>query len=93
MSDFVMHFAAFSLLAFLLSIGYFRTRQVRLWWVKAAAVSLFVGVLVEVIQLFLPYRDFSTRDLGVDVLGIGAALVLFGALKSKYFRFRDKKGF
>ena len=93
LSDFVMHFVAFSLLAFLLSIGYVKVRQLRLWWVKAAAVALFVGVLVEVIQIFLPYRDFSTKDLGVDVLGIAAALVLFVTLNSKYSYFRDRWGF
>jgi len=79
-SDFVTHIAAFSLLAILLSIGYVNTKKIRFWCVKAAAVSLLVGVLAEVIQFFLPYRNFSIKDLGADVIGIITALVLFAVI-------------
>jgi VanZ family protein len=77
LSDYVFHFVAFALLAILLGIGYVKAKKSKLWWVKAAAAALFVGVLVEVIQIFIPYRNFSTGDLGVDVIGIIAALVPF----------------
>jgi VanZ family protein len=81
LSDFVLHFVAFAILAVLLSIGYVKSKKYKTWWLKAAYMSLFVGVLVEVIQIFLPYRSFSTRDLGIDVVGIITALVLFVAAR------------
>ena len=81
LSDFVLHFVAFAILAVLLSIGYVKSKKYKTWWLKAAYMSLFVGVLVEVIQIFLPYRSFSTRDLAIDVVGIITALVLFVAAR------------
>ena len=81
LSDFVIHFIAFAVLAVLLSIGYVKSKKSKTWWLNAALVSIFVGVLVEVIQIFLPYRSFSTRDLGVDVVGILTALIFFSILK------------
>ena len=81
LSDFVIHFIAFAVLAVLLSIGYVKSKKYKTWWLNAALVSIFVGVLVEVIQIFLPYRSFSTRDLGVDVVGILTALIFFSILK------------
>ena len=81
LSDFVIHFIAFAVLAVLLSIGYVKSKKSKTWWLNAALVSIFVGVLVEVIQIFLPYRSFSTRDLGIDVVGILTALIFFSILK------------
>jgi VanZ family protein len=92
LSDFVLHFVAFFILAFLLSMGYVKTKQIRLWWAKAAALSLLVGLLVEVIQIFLPYRNFSVKDMGVDVLGIVTALAFFALLTRGHSYFRRKWG-
>jgi VanZ family protein len=91
LSDFVIHFFAFAVLAFLLSMGYVKAEKFPFWWAKAAALSFFVGSLVEVIQIFLPYRSFSTRDLGVDVVGIMTALVLFAVFCRKHPYCRDNK--
>ena len=50
-------------------------------WV-ALAMMVF-GLLIEVIQVPLPYRDFSLLDLAADVAGVALGLVLghfvFGA--------------
>ena len=81
LSDFVIHFVAFTILTVLLSIGYVKFKKSKSWWLKAAFLSMFVGVLVEVIQIFLPYRSFSTRDLGVDFVGILTGLVFFLIMK------------
>ena len=91
LSDFVIHFAAFGLLALLLGFGYIKAKKLRLWWAKAASLSLFVGLLVEAIQFFIPYRDFSIRDLVVDILGIVTVLVPYAVLNMEYFRTRDKE--
>lgn len=80
-SDIFMHFAAFVLLTVLLSIGYVKTGESKNWWIKAAAVSFSIGCLVEVIQIFLPYRSFSMGDLGVDLIAIIVALVVFTIVK------------
>jgi VanZ family protein len=79
LSDSVLHLVAFAILALLLSIGYLKSGKSKIWWLKSAFLSFVVGILVEVIQIYLPYRTFSTRDLAVDVIGIGTALIIFKA--------------
>ena len=81
LSDIIFHFAAFAVLTILLSIGYVRAGEPKAWWIKAAAASFFVGCLVEVIQIFLPYRSFSLRDLAVDGIAIFVILVIFTTAK------------
>jgi VanZ family protein len=89
-SDFVTHFVAFFFLAILFGVGCVRSKKMKLWCAKTAAAAFFVGVLAEVIQLFLPYRYFSLKDLGADFLGIITALVLFAALLGIYGKERAK---
>jgi VanZ family protein len=81
LSDVFMHFAAFAFLTVLLSIGYAKAGGTKYWWIKAAAVSFFVGWLVEIIQIFLPYRSFSMRDIAVDLIAIFVALIVYATAK------------
>jgi VanZ family protein len=89
-SDKASHFVAFSILAILFCIGYVNMKKIRFWYVRAAAASLFVGVLTEVIQFFIPYRSFSIEDLGADVAGIITALVFFAAIFGIYSKKKAK---
>ena len=79
--DFIIHSVAFAILAILLGVGYIRVNRPKFWKVRAAAASLSVGVMVEVIQFFLPYRNFSKIDLAADLLGVVVALAIFSIKK------------
>lgn len=54
----------------------------------AAALSMGLGLLVEIIQGPLPWRDFSVGDLGFDAAGIVAGLLLLVAAR----RLREASG-
>ena len=52
-------------------------------------VSLVVGSLDEVHQLYIPGRDGSIIDIGLDIVGIAVALVLFfGLFKTGVLNFK-----
>jgi VanZ family protein len=36
----------------------------------------FYGILIEIIQAFLPYREFSTLDFAADMVGVTLFLIL-----------------
>lgn len=72
LSDKVAHVAAFVLLAFLIDhawpqSGFDRTK---------IAPLLAYGLLIEVIQHFLPYRLFSVLDFVADGVGVAAYAVV-----------------
>jgi len=77
LSDKVLHFLAFGILAFLLCRGYWKSGSRGVFWFKAGFISFFFGLFIEVYQLILPYRMFSVADLGADVAGIAVALAGF----------------
>ncbi len=53
--------------------------------VLSKSIILFLyGLQIEIVQYFLPYRDFSLLDLFADCLGIGLG-ILFYKLMIKYF--------
>ncbi len=67
-NDKVNHIAAFFVLSFLLDFSMQRKRFE--WWM---AVALFgYGILIETIQHFLPFRDFSLYDAAADLVGVAA---------------------
>ncbi len=66
------HLIAFGILSFLCHIA-FQTHQSIKW-----AFALFgYGLLIELVQYFLPYREFSLLDLATDLLGIVLYLIIF----------------
>jgi len=66
------HLIAFGVLSFLSHIA-FQTHQSINW-----AIVLFgYGFLIELVQYFLPYREFSLLDLATDLLGIVLYLIIF----------------
>ncbi|HUL30432.1 MAG TPA: VanZ family protein [Thermodesulfobacteriota bacterium] len=46
----------------------------------AGGIALAVGILDEVHQLYVPGRDASVTDVGLDLVGIAVVLVLFFGL-------------
>lgn len=68
------HFFAFGVLYILLSFGYVGLKG----WQKAFLLLLF-GAQIEIVQSFLPSREFSLLDIVADSIGIviGAAVTAF----------------
>ena len=65
-NDKLGHTAAFLTLAFLFDFSSPR----RPWGARKALPLLAYGLLIELVQLFLPYREFSLWDLAADALGL-----------------------
>lgn len=49
----------------------------------AIAGAFFFGALVEVIQVFIPYRSGQARDLISNIIGIALGLPIIAALRNK----------
>lgn len=70
--DKLNHVLAFGVLLLLLDSAY---PLLRLWQLKIP-VLLFYALLIEFIQAFIPYREFSLLDIVADVVGLGVYLLL-----------------
>jgi len=68
-SDKINHFLAFVIFVF---IYYYSTQS---FW-QVLVVGIFVGIFIEFIQYFLPYRDCDIFDLLTDVCGIIFGMIL-----------------
>lgn len=68
--DYPVHFIEHTLLAFLAIIS-FVTRQTQKRNIRLTLYSLIgFALMVEFIQIFLPFRDFELQDLGLNIAGI-----------------------
>ena len=86
-SDKVNHIMAFVVLGILLRWSY------PLLSLGAALLGLAgYGLGIEIIQAFLPYRDFSLLDLLADTVGGIAGLLTGAAVLQKITRFRGSQG-
>jgi len=65
-NDKINHVAAFFVLAFFMDFSFPHRR----FWTAKGMSLLGYGLLVEIIQSFLPYRFFSMLDLAADAVGI-----------------------
>jgi VanZ family protein len=77
LSDVILHAVAFSYLTFALMLARYRGPD----RVGAVSVRVFVmmagyGLLIELLQAFVPERTPSVKDLVVDVVGIAAGLAV-----------------
>lgn len=75
-NDKVEHLAAFLLLAFLSDFAFPR----RPWNRRKYLPLLGYGLLLEIIQYFLPVRFFSLADLAADAMGLALYPVLLRLL-------------
>jgi VanZ family protein len=71
-SDKLNHMAAFLVLAALLDFSFPRVE----FTIAKAGALLGYGLLIEIVQYFLPFRQFSLLDLAVDALGLAAYALL-----------------
>ncbi len=90
LSDVILHAAAFSYLTFafvLMAKAQTATGSAdtarglhRGTALRAFLVMLGYGIFLELVQSFVPERSAELKDLGVDLLGIGAGLILAAVL-------------
>jgi len=69
--DKLFHFIGFGAFALFCGLAF---RRLTYLWVILIASSL--GVIVEVVQSFLPHRGFSYADMLADLLGIISAVIV-----------------
>lgn len=69
------HLIAFIVLSFLAHVAYPKVQKL-----KWATALFFYGLLIEVVQYFLPHREFSLLDLATDSAGIIAYLIILWSL-------------
>ena len=74
--DKIFHFIGFGAFAFFFSIAY---PQIK-YYLIILYVS-FLGVLVEIVQSFIPRRAFSYLDMLADFIGIIFALLVLSLLR------------
>jgi VanZ family protein len=77
MNDKVNHILAFYVLGFLADFSFPRKE----FGFSKVLSLLGFGLLIEVIQYFLPYRTFSLYDLGADAAGLAVYWASLPALK------------
>ena len=72
----LLHFSCFAYLTILFSFAKIATQD---FWLYVMVLSY--GILIEVVQLYLPYRSFEFLDILADVSGI-----LFAGLLMKFIK-------
>lgn len=82
-SDEAQHFLLFGFLAWLLCYGYHKSERLKIPYIQIFVLSLSYGALIEVWQIFLPYRVFELQDIMFDGLGILVFMVVFILMKKK----------
>jgi hypothetical protein len=73
------HYFEYVVLTALVAVGWGEAVGRRRALAMAAAVGAVYGVLMEVVQLPLPYRQFDVRDMATDWAGVATAVVLVSA--------------
>jgi VanZ family protein len=74
------HFAAYVLLAFVLAVALDDWRLSRRAVLGAAALAVGLGVLIELVQAPLPYRDCQVADALIDAAGAALGLMAFSVV-------------
>ncbi len=74
-SDKTLHFIGFLILTLLL-IFTFKNYTTKRVYLKSLIIAVVIGIIIEIIQLFIPSRSFSLLDFAADLGGIFLAMVL-----------------
>lgn len=85
--DKLVHFFVFALLMFLAAYGLkklFLVRNIKGNIILVSAIYSFgVGVMVEILQLFVPNRSFSVADIIANSIGTGIGYFVFNYVRHK----------
>ena len=80
-SDDCFHFFLFGILAWLLCFGYYMAARKKIPYIKIFVLSMGYGILLEALQALIPYRQFDTQDMLMDLIGIFAFMSVFWMMK------------
>ena len=79
LSDKFLHFGCFLYLTIILWLSRIINKE---FWV--CAIVLGYGILIEIVQIYIPYRSFEFLDIFADFLGILAGNFLIFFFKDLY---------
>jgi hypothetical protein len=71
------HIAAYGILGYLISRDLYDGADIPISILKPIALAILVGIIDEVLQLFLPYRVFDIKDILMNCAGAAAGAVLY----------------
>jgi VanZ family protein len=79
---YLIHFFEFGFLVFLLTLALQQKRSSNFFWTGFTAIFLSssYGLLIEVVQFFIPYRSFSASDFLADLAGSIVAYIFYNFL-------------
>ena len=77
--DKVLHFLCFSYLTLIAWLSRILNKDLHVY-----VIVLAYGILIEIVQRFLPYRSFEYLDIFADFVGIIAGLIIIKILKNLY---------
>ncbi len=77
--DKVLHFLCFSYLTLITWLSRILNKDLHVY-----VIVLAYGILMEIVQRFLPHRSFEYLDIFADFVGIIAGLIIIKILKNFY---------
>jgi len=77
--DKALHFLCFSYLTLVTWLSRILNKDLHVY-----VIVLAYGILIEIVQRFLPYRSFEYLDIFADFVGIIAGLIIIKILKNLY---------
>lgn len=80
-NDKLLHFGEFFILGILL-VKTVELYKIKNYYILAFIIAFLVVWLSEYIQLFVPSRSFSYKDMLADTLGIIASMILFSIMSN-----------
>ena len=78
-SDKLLHFFCFLYLTIITWLSRIIYKELWLY-----VIVLAYGILIEIIQIYIPYRSFEFLDIFADFLGILAGIIFINFLKDLY---------
>ena len=77
--DKVLHFLCFGYLTFITWLSRILNKDLHVY-----VIVLAYGILIEIVQRFLPYRSFEYLDIFADFVGIIGGLIIIKIFKNLY---------
>ena len=80
--DKLLHFLCFAYLTLIFKLTQFIQQD---FWLYVIVFAY--GILIEIVQMFLPYRSFEFLDIFADFMGILCSGLLFKLVKDFYISY------
>ena len=80
--DKLLHFLCFAYLTLIFKLTQFIQQD---FWLYV--IVLAYGILIEIVQMFLPYRSFELSEIFADFMGILCSGLLFKLVKDFYISY------